>query len=91
MIAILNYGFGNIKSISNALKYSEIDFRIIDNFKEIKKFNKIILPGVGFFSPAITKLKKMKFDENIKSFVDNKENTLFRNLFRYAAFDYFWL
>ena len=47
MIAILNYGFGNIKSISNALKYSEIDFRIIDNFKEIKKFNKIILPGVG--------------------------------------------
>lgn len=76
MIAILNYGFGNIKSISNALKCSEINFKVIENFKEIKKFNKIILPGVGSFSPAIKKLKKMKFDENIKSFVDNKENTL---------------
>tara|TARA_Y100000741_G_scaffold357201_1_gene334774 strand:+ start:86 stop:688 length:603 start_codon:yes stop_codon:yes gene_type:complete len=76
MICVLDYGFGNIKSIANALKQSEISFKILDDLKNLKNFKKIILPGVGSFSPAMSKLKKIGFDDRIKKFVENKDNSL---------------
>ena len=47
-IAILNYGMGNLISLSNALNYIGYDAAIIDNYKEIKKEHRIdFWMGIG--------------------------------------------
>ena len=72
MLGIINYGCGNLKSLSNALDAIGQYHKVIDNYKSIKKFDKIIIPGVGSYSNAVSKLKKKLFFEEIKEFANNK-------------------
>ena len=69
MIALLNYKFGNIKAFNNILFNSNIDYKIIENFEDIKTFSKIIIPGVGHFKSASKKIKKLKYFEKFNDFV----------------------
>lgn len=58
MIAIINYGIGNLLSIKNMLKKAGVnDVVITDDPAEVSKANKIILPGVGHFDYGMKKLK----------------------------------
>lgn len=59
MIAILDYGMGNVGSILNMLKKIGADAEITGNFQAIDKADKLILPGVGSFDTGMTKLKEM--------------------------------
>ena len=72
MLGLIDYGCGNIKSLSNALDAISQNHSVIDNYKLLKKFNKIIIPGVGSYSNAIKKLKKKYFFDEIKNFANNK-------------------
>lgn len=60
LIAIINYGSGNLKSVYNALKNIKGKNTIVvtSSAKEIKKCSHIILPGVGSFESCIKGLKK---------------------------------
>ena len=69
MIALLNYKFGNIKAFNNVLFNSNINYRIIEDFENIKEFNKIIIPGVGHFKSAAKKIKKLKYFEKFNDLV----------------------
>ena len=55
MIGLINLGNSNIQSVINALDCLEIEYFVTDNYKDLKKCNKIILPGVGSFSNTPTK------------------------------------
>lgn len=57
MIAIIDYGVGNLYSLSSSLKHLNIETVITRNPEEIINADKIILPGVGAFSDAMKKLK----------------------------------
>tara|TARA_B100000902_G_C27312471_1_gene919220 strand:+ start:2310 stop:2933 length:624 start_codon:yes stop_codon:yes gene_type:complete len=57
MIAIPNYGLGNIGSLINSLKKIEANFSLVSNPELLSNFDKIILPGVGTFSRGIAKLE----------------------------------
>jgi glutamine amidotransferase len=57
MIHILNYGIGNIKSLSNALHFLGADFKIIDSFKN-ESVDKLIIPGVGSYQRAMSLLEE---------------------------------
>ena len=57
-IVIIDYGMGNPGSIMNMLKYLNIEATISSDPDEIKKANKIILPGVGAFDNGISNLKE---------------------------------
>jgi glutamine amidotransferase len=57
-ICILDYGVGNIRSIFNALKILEIDCVFSSEKKNILDCSHLILPGVGSYSSAISKLTK---------------------------------
>ena len=46
MIGIINYGVGNLQSMKNSLDFLNIPNAIVDNPKEIQKFDKIILSNV---------------------------------------------
>lgn len=56
MIAIIDYGMGNVGSILNMLKRLDEDARITRDLSEIKAADKLILPGVGAFDQGMTNL-----------------------------------
>lgn len=66
MITIIDYGVGNIGSIENILKYLNVGYFTTSNIDEIDKATKIILPGVGAFDTAMTKLHETGISEIIK-------------------------
>lgn len=57
MIAIIDYGLGNLGSISNMLNYLNIEHIITSDFNEIEQADKLILPGVGSFDEGMRNLK----------------------------------
>lgn len=63
--AIVDYGVGNLKSVSNALKYVGLDNRITGDTKELERANSILLPGVGAFPDAARKLRQTGLDQAI--------------------------
>lgn len=58
MIAIINYGLGNLGSIVNMLKVIGEKTIITDDVSEIDKADKIILPGVGAFDTGMQQLNE---------------------------------
>jgi len=61
-IGIIDYGMGNLKSVSNALDFLGAPNFISDDYKELEKADKLILPGVGAFKDAIDLIKDKSFD-----------------------------
>lgn len=57
MIAIIDYGVGNLFSLVSSLKAIGEDAIITKNCEDIKKADKLILPGVGAFGDAIKKFE----------------------------------
>lgn len=57
MIAIIDYGCGNLFSLSSSLESLGIECKITSDKAEIEAADKIILPGVGAFADAAKKLK----------------------------------
>ena len=58
MIAIIDYDAGNLKSVEKALQFLGQECVITRDFHEIKKADKVILPGVGSFGEAMENLHK---------------------------------
>jgi imidazole glycerol-phosphate synthase subunit HisH len=56
MVAIIDYGVGNLASIKNMLKKVGADAIVTSDEETIKKASKIILPGVGAFDTCAQKL-----------------------------------
>jgi len=75
-IGILDYGMGNLKSISNSLKHNEIKNNIVTNYKDIKNNDIIILPGVGAFETAMKNLTTKKFTDEIKEHVEKNKKII---------------
>ena len=72
-IAIIDYGMGNLRSVSKAVELCGGDVDIISDADSIKKYNSIILPGVGAFEPAIKILNQKGIDIAIKEHISNKK------------------
>jgi glutamine amidotransferase len=66
MIAVLDYGVGNIGSIMNMLKKIGAQGQIANHPDTLDKADKMILPGVGSFDNGMELLEKNNFDEAIK-------------------------
>ncbi|MEK7539800.1 MAG: imidazole glycerol phosphate synthase subunit HisH [Patescibacteria group bacterium] len=66
MIAIVDYGSGNLGSLKKAFDYLGADSKIISSPKEISGADKIVLPGVGSFGYMMEQLRKKKIDCAIK-------------------------
>ena len=56
-ICIIDYGCGNTKSIENAIKFLDYKAVVSNKVEDIRKSTHLILPGVGSYSNAITKVK----------------------------------
>lgn len=69
MIAIVDYGLGNVKAFLNIYKHLSIHAYSAKNAEELLGASKIILPGVGSFDFAMTQLNKSGMLEALNSSV----------------------
>lgn len=69
MIAIIDYGVGNLFSVEKALAALGADAKITSDARTIAAANKIVLPGVGAFGDCMENLTATGLIPTIKDFV----------------------
>lgn len=62
MVAIIDYGMGNVASVQKALNYLKVTSNITADFSSIDKAKYIILPGVGSFMQGMKNLENNGLD-----------------------------
>jgi len=72
MIAIIDYGMGNVRSVHNALTYLGQEAVITADANEIDKAERLILPGVGAFGDAMTNLEARELPHVLRQQVIEK-------------------
>ncbi len=70
MIAIIDYGAGNLHSVKNALDFLGAESKITGSTSEILSADKVILPGVGAFGSAMNALTASGLNEVIFEVAD---------------------
>lgn len=66
MIAVIDYGAGNIFSVKNALDHLGFENELVSDCDSIKSADAVILPGVGAFPSAMKMLEQSGLIETIK-------------------------
>ncbi len=69
-IVVIDYGMGNLRSVSNALEKVGANVRVASDKKAICNADAIVLPGVGAFSKAMENLKNLKIITDIHEFIE---------------------
>ncbi len=96
MIVIIDYGVGNLFSLCSSFKSLGADIVVTGNPDEIRKADKLILPGVGAFKDAAHKLRTLGLDKVIKEEVSGGKailgiclgmQMLFEKSFEYGEHD----
>ena len=72
MIAIIDYGAGNIFSVKNALDYLGLESQLVSDEKSVRDADAVILPGVGAFPAAMKKLEATGLIDTIKAEASRK-------------------
>ncbi len=69
MIAIVDYGMGNLGSVEKALTYLGFTARITQDPEQVAQASQLILPGVGAMEYAVQQLKSRGLDQSIRAFL----------------------
>ena len=67
MIGIVNYGAGNIFSLTAALDRIGVSYDMVNTKEDFEKYERIIIPGVGHAGAAMNKLQETGLVDTIKS------------------------
>ena len=70
MIAIIDYGMGNLRSVSKALEAVGAHTQITSRPDDILKADKVVLPGVGAMGPAMARLQELSLIPAIHEVID---------------------
>lgn len=71
MIAVIDFGMGNIHSCLKAISKFTPDYKLINTIEDLKNADGVVLPGDGAFESAMRNLKQMDFIEPLKEFVQS--------------------
>lgn len=88
MIAIIDYGVGNLASVNKAFSFIGHDSKITLDQNEILSAEKVVLPGVGAFADAMDNLEKLDMISTVKSVVKKGTPLLGICLGMQLLFDY---
>lgn len=61
MVAVVDFGMGNLRSVLNALEYLGAEARLVDRPEGLDDVDHVILPGVGAFRDGIEALRQRGF------------------------------
>lgn len=70
MLAILDYGIGNVRSVLNALEYLGVEALLTRNEKEVSSADGLILPGVGAFGEGMRRIETYGLKLLLSSAID---------------------
>ncbi len=73
MIAVIDYGMGNLRSVQKAFEFLGFEAVVTDDVKVMEKADKLVLPGVGAFGDAIATIREKGFDKVIYKAVEEKK------------------
>ena len=73
MIAIIDYGMGNLRSVQKALEKVGAPAVVTEDPLFLDQAEKIVLPGVGAIAPAMQKLEQLGLIPAIKRNIQNKK------------------
>lgn len=73
-IAVIDYGMGNLRSVSKALEYAAAGAHVIVTFEpeQILRADRVVLPGVGAIRDCMGELKRLHLDDVIKEAARDK-------------------
>ncbi len=74
MIAVIDYGMGNLGSVTKALKALGGRFEVIDSPADLMHFQSALLPGVGNFGDGMENLSSRGFAEALHKHVQAERN-----------------
>jgi glutamine amidotransferase len=66
MIAVIDYGMGNLRSVQKALEEVGAKTRVTSDPSDLKRCNKVVFPGVGAFGDAMKELRRRGLVDPIK-------------------------
>ncbi len=69
MITVIDYGMGNLRSVSKALEFLGAKVKVSSLAAEVEKADKLVFPGVGAFSDCMDEVNKRNLQEPIKDFI----------------------
>ncbi len=70
--AIVDYGVGNLRSVTNAMAYLGLESKVTGDAGALERADAIILPGVGAFPDAAEKLRGTGLDKTIVAQAEKK-------------------
>jgi len=71
VIALVDYGAGNLRSVGKALLRSGLDARVTGDPKDVAKADAVVLPGVGAFADAATRLRESGLEDAVKQAIES--------------------
>lgn len=72
MIAVIDYGMGNLRSVQKALEKVGAEAVVTDQADVIRHAQKIVLPGVGAMAPAMERLENLGLIGTISDVITKK-------------------
>ena len=69
MIALIDYGAGNLRSVHKALRFLNADVRLVAEPEGMKEARAVVLPGVGAFDDCLGALRKRELLEACGEFI----------------------
>ena len=76
MIAIIDYGAGNIQSVNKALKHIGCDCVVTRDKDMILKADGAVLPGVGSFGDTMDTMESYGIKDTVHDFIKTKKHFL---------------
>lgn len=67
MIAVVNYGVGNLRSVSKALERVGAEVRVTSSAQEIDRADAVVLPGVGAFAHCMDNLRSAGLEASVRA------------------------
>ncbi|TGN40483.1 imidazole glycerol phosphate synthase subunit HisH [Marinobacter confluentis] len=67
-VAIIDYGMGNLHSVSKAVEHVAPDTRVLvtDNAEQIRSADRVILPGVGAIRDCMAEIRRLEIDTLVR-------------------------
>ena len=88
MIAIIDYGVGNLRSVEKALQFIGLNAIVTADIGTVRRADAVVLPGVGAYSDAMRSLEKYGMVDVVKETVEQNKPFLGICLGMQLLFDY---
>ena len=67
MIALIDYGAGNLRSVANALEHLEVEFEVVTDPEGLARAERVVFPGVGAATSCMEALESAGLDEALRA------------------------